>query len=60
MHTIDAAAVLGEGDLRGSLSPGKLADVIVLDRNPETVQVDELRRLKVQRVWSAGREVWSA
>lgn len=59
MHTIDAAAVLGEGDLRGSLAPGKLADVIVLDRNPEAVAIDDLRRLKVERVWSAGREVWS-
>lgn len=59
MHTIDAAAVLGEADLRGSLAPGKLADIVVLDRNPEQVEVDALRTIAVQRVFSAGREVWS-
>jgi predicted amidohydrolase YtcJ len=57
MHTIDAAAAIGEDDLRGSLAPGKIADVIALDRDPFSVSVDELRRLNVDYVMARGRTV---
>jgi predicted amidohydrolase YtcJ len=57
MHTIDAAAVMGEDDLRGSLAPGKIADVIALDRDPFSVSVDELRSLRVDYVMARGRTV---
>lgn len=59
MHTIDAAAVMGEDDVRGSLAPGKYADVIVLDRDPTTVPVDDIRRIKVDLVYALGQQVWS-
>src|SRR5581483_7191438 len=58
-HTIDAAAVLGEDDVRGSLAPGKFADLIVLDRDPRVVAVDELPDIKVDHVFKNGKEVWS-
>jgi imidazolonepropionase-like amidohydrolase len=57
MHTIDAAAAMGEDDLRGSLAPGKIADVIALDRDPFSVSVDELRRLNIDYVMARGRTV---
>ena len=57
MHTIDAAAALGEDDVRGSIAPGKFADIIALERDPFDVQVDELRTLKVDYVMSMGQEV---
>ncbi|MFT3731789.1 MAG: amidohydrolase [Hyphomicrobium sp.] len=57
-HTIDAAAVLGEDDVRGSLAPGKFADLIVLDRDPHSVAVDELPEIKVDYVFKNGREIW--
>jgi predicted amidohydrolase YtcJ len=59
MHTLDAAAVLGEDDVRGSIAPGKFADIIALERDPFDVQVDELRTLKVDYVMSMGREVFN-
>jgi predicted amidohydrolase YtcJ len=59
LHTLDAAAVLGEDDVRGSLAPGKIADIIVLDRDPLTVPIDDLRRIKVDLVFALGRQVWS-
>jgi predicted amidohydrolase YtcJ len=59
MHTIDAAAVMGEDDVRGSLAPGKYADVIVLDRDPTTVPVDDIRRIQVDLVFALGQQVWS-
>lgn len=59
MHTIDAAAVMGEDDVRGSLAPGKYADLIVLDRDPLTAPIDDIRRIKVDLVFALGRQVWS-
>ncbi|MFC3995267.1 amidohydrolase [Nocardiopsis sediminis] len=41
-HTLDAAYALGMEDRIGSLAPGKLADVVVLDRDIESVPVDRL------------------
>lgn len=58
MHTIDAAATLGEEDVRGSIAPGKYADIIALERDPFDVTIDELRSLKVDYVMSMGREVF--
>lgn len=58
LHTIDAAAVLAEDDVRGSLAPGKFADVIVLDRDPLAVPADELPKIKVDLVFKNGRKVW--
>ncbi|ELF6203526.1 amidohydrolase [Pseudomonas aeruginosa] len=55
MHTLDAAATMGEEDIRGSITPGKLADIIALDRDPFAVPVDELRKIKVEYVLTQGR-----
>jgi predicted amidohydrolase YtcJ len=57
MHTLDAAATMGEDDVRGSIAPGKFADIIALERDPFAVEVDELRKLKVDFVMSHGRVV---
>lgn len=59
MHTLDAALTMGEDDVRGSLAPGKYADIIALDRDPFTVDVDELRAIQVDYVMSLGRTVKS-
>lgn len=58
MHTLDAAAALCEDDVRGSIAPGKFADIIALERDPFTVSIDDLRALKVDYVMSMGREVF--
>jgi predicted amidohydrolase YtcJ len=58
MHTIDAAAAMGEEDVRGSIAPGKFADIVALERDPFSVDVDALRTLKVDYVMSMGREVF--
>ena len=55
MHTLDSAAALGEDDVRGSLAPGKFADVIAFEHDPFDVPVDDLRSLKVDFVMSRGR-----
>jgi predicted amidohydrolase YtcJ len=57
MHTSNAAATLGEEDRRGSLAPGKDADVIVLDRDPTACADDELLEVLVDEVYLGGRRV---
>lgn len=46
-YTINNAWVAGEEDIKGSLEPGKLADVTVLDRNPFKVEKAELKDIEV-------------
>jgi predicted amidohydrolase YtcJ len=57
MHTSNAAATLGEEERRGSLVPGKDADVIVLDRDPTACSDDELLDVLVDEVYLGGRRV---
>ncbi|MEA2376210.1 MAG: hypothetical protein QOD13_117 [Thermoleophilaceae bacterium] len=58
MHTRHAAEALGVGDERGTLEPGKLADVVVLDRDLEPVSDDDLRKVKVDYVFLGGELVY--
>ena len=46
-YTTNAAYQFGMEDDLGSLEPGKLADFVVLDRNPLEVDTDEIRRIRV-------------
>ncbi len=60
--TIHAAYVNGLEDRTGSLEVGKLADLIVVDRNPFEVAPTELSELKVQLTLLEGEPVhgdWS-
>jgi predicted amidohydrolase YtcJ len=46
-YTIDGAYSAWEEDFKGSIEPGKLADIIVVDRDPLTIPVDDLKNVKV-------------
>jgi hypothetical protein len=46
LWTINGAASTGESALKGSLEPGKLADLVVLDRDYFTVPDDQLRKIE--------------
>jgi hypothetical protein len=60
MHTVNSARSLGLGADRGTLEPGKLADVIVLDRDLcNGVGTDQLPEVKVDHVYSGGKLVYS-
>ena len=47
MHTIGAAAAGFEEGIKGSLSPGKLADIVMLSENPFEVDPDQLKNIRV-------------
>jgi predicted amidohydrolase YtcJ len=56
-YTINAAFVMHQEDVTGSIEVGKSADLIVLDRNIFEVSADELRETKVERTLFKGKTV---
>jgi hypothetical protein len=46
MHTIGAAAAGFEEKTKGSLSPGKLADIVMLGENPLEVDPDQIKNIE--------------
>jgi predicted amidohydrolase YtcJ len=45
-YTLGGAFVTGREDRRGSIAPGKLADLVVLDRDSLTIPPDELDHVR--------------
>jgi predicted amidohydrolase YtcJ len=57
-HTAAAAWQLRLEEEIGTLEIGKLADVVVLDRDPYTTDLHELHRIRVDQTFSDGRLVF--
>ena len=57
--TIDAAYELHQDDTTGSLEVGKLADLIVLDRNPLQVPAEEIAKIQVLETVVGGKTVYA-
>ena len=55
--TIDAAWQLGIEDKAGSISVGKSADFVLLNRNPLLVDEEDIPRLRTLQVWLRGQAV---
>lgn len=53
--TINGAYQYFEESVKGTLSPGKYADMILVDKNPLTVPVDELPDIKILEVYKKGK-----
>lgn len=59
MYTANTAYLSWEENIKGTLERGKLADMIVLDRDPLTVPVEQLLETKVDMTFVGGKLVYS-
>ncbi|WP_293856731.1 amidohydrolase family protein, partial [Steroidobacter sp.] len=58
--TINSAYELHQDDVTGSLEVGKLADLIVLDRNPLTIPAEDIAKVRVLETVVGGNVVYAA
>ena len=54
MHTSACAKLSFDENERGTLTTGKLADFVVLDKNPLTMPVEKLDTIKIQGLYLKG------
>jgi hypothetical protein len=57
-YTMGSAAATGDEGNRGSLTPGKWADLAVLDRNPCATAPEEIASIRVVETYLSGRRVF--
>jgi hypothetical protein len=56
--TINGAFEYFEEKTKGSLQTGKLADLVILDKNPLKVQANEIKDIKVVETIKEGRSIY--
>lgn len=57
-YTINNARILGREDQLGSLEPGKLADLVVIDTDLLTCPEDKIAGIQVLRTYVGGKQAW--
>ena len=60
INTLNGAHASREEDIKGSISPGKLADFVVLADDPLTIAPDRIKDIKIVRTVTGGRTVYEA
>lgn len=58
VYTHGSAQATGEAGLKGRLTPGQVADFVVLDTDLTTIDPDAITAAKVSSTWIAGDRVW--
>lgn len=58
LYTVNNAYLLKNERHTGSIEKGKLADLILLDRDPLTCPIDDLAKTRVLTTWLAGKAVF--
>ena len=58
LYTVGAAAAAQEGGIKGTVQPGKLADLILVDRDLDRIEQDDLLKTKVALTMVGGKIVW--
>jgi hypothetical protein len=57
-YTINGAYAGFEEDIKGTIKPGKLADLVILDKNPLKIQKSTLKNLKIEETIIRGQSVY--
>jgi len=60
LYTVNAAYASFEEDIKGSIAPGKLADMVVLSDDPSRVDPEQIKDIKVEMTIIGGEVVWLA
>ncbi len=58
-YTLGAAAASGEAHIKGSLAPGKLADITVLSHDIMAIDARQIPAIRVEMTFIDGRMVWA-
>ena len=58
MYTLSGAELEGTVKDKGSITTGKLADLVLVDANPLKIDPDELKDIKAKMTMVGGRVVW--
>jgi len=59
LYTVNAAYASFEEDVKGSIDVGKLADLVVLSREPHEIPPNEIRDVKVEMTLVGGNVVYA-
>ena len=57
-YTFNAAYAAFEEDIKGSITPGKLADITILSANPTQVPPEQIKDITVEMTILGGEVVW--
>jgi predicted amidohydrolase YtcJ len=60
MYTVNAAYASFEEDIKGSITTGKLADLVVLSDDPTEIPPEKIMDIKVEMTIVGGEVVWEA
>ena len=60
MITLWGAEQFGEAADKGSIEPGKRADLVVLSDNPVTMDATKINQVRVLETIKDGKTVWTA
>jgi predicted amidohydrolase YtcJ len=58
--TLDGAYATFEENIKGSITPGKLADFVVLQKDPRKVSPNTIKDIVLEATYLAGQKVYSA
>ncbi|MFB0561474.1 MAG: amidohydrolase [Candidatus Lokiarchaeia archaeon] len=58
LFTSNAAYALGQEKIKGSLEEGKLADFVILERNPKSVPSNQIAEIKILATYHRGQKIY--
>ena len=58
--TLDGAYATFEENIKGSITPGKLADFVILQRDPREVPTDTIKDIVLEATYLGGKQVYTA